>query len=762
MDTVKLLPSGSIASDFLPPEYLPAGGTQYTLRDLQFSHTDRTWRPLTSREIETLVQNGNTAADWKDVLVTERFDPRQIMHSSFFGLVRIGAVEDRVLEHHDLKLPVGITSSRIVSCDIGDHAAIHNVHYLAHYIIGDRSILTNIDEMHVSNHAKFGNGIVKEGEDESVRVLLDLVNETGSRAVAPFDGMTTADAYLWARYRDDRELMARLLDLTQRRVDSRRGYYGTIGDQTVIKNSRIIKDVRTGSHCYIKGANKLKNLTINSDGEEPTQIGEGVELVNGIIGYGCRIFYGCKAVRFIMGNNSSLKYGARLIHSFLGDNSTVSCCELLNNLIFPAHEQHHNNSFLVAALVGGQSNIAAGATIGSNHNSRSNDNEIIAGRGFWPGLSTTLKHSSRFAAFTLISKGDYPAEIDLPLPFSLLSHNVAERRLEVVPAFWWTRNMYALARNNWKFGARDTRVHRSQHIHFEALAPDTVEEIIAGRALLEEWTGAAARGETPRWRAGSGSYPRIVRAMGEEPERARFREEGRRILSAEGAPGGEAGATALPPATLVVEGVEKTRRAAAILRAAEGWRAYGEMLHLYAARHIVAALDESGGETLDTILSRPVAPRTIEWTNLGGQLVPDRDVAGLRDDIRTGTLDSWDAIHQRYDALAREYPSETLDHALAVFRLLIGTESARVRETKSETEQLRRFLTGAVALQELVRDRVHESRRKDYENPFRIATYLSTEEMDAAIGSIDENSFIRQVAAETDAFARQVAEALDR
>ena len=93
--------------------------------------------------------------------------------------------------------------------------------------------------------------------------------------------------------------------------------------------------MKIGPACYIKGANKLKNLTINSSEDEPTQIGEGVELVNGIVGLGCHVFYGCKAVRFVMGNNSNLKYGARLIHSYLGDNSTVSCCELLNNLIFP-------------------------------------------------------------------------------------------------------------------------------------------------------------------------------------------------------------------------------------------------------------------------------------------------------------------------------------------------------------------------------------------------------------------------------------------
>ena len=654
---------------FHPAGIRSTGNDQYSIRNTQFVHAGRHWRPLSSGEVETLVKNGNTADRWEDIRVTDRFDPQQILHSSFFGFVRIGVVEDAVLEHHDLKLPVGITNSRIVSCDIGDHVALHNVHYLAHYIIGDRAILTNIDEMHVSNHAKFGNGVLKDGEDDEVRVTLDVINETGSRAIDPFDGMTTADAYLWARYRDDTRLQARLRELTQQRVDGTRGYYGEIGTQSVLKNTRIVKDVTTGGHCYIKGANKLKNLTINSDGDEPTQIGEGVELVNGIIGYGCRIFYGCKAVRFIMGNNSNLKYGARLIHSFLGDNSTVSCCELLNNLIFPAHEQHHNNSFLVAALVGGQSNIAAGATIGSNHNSRSNDNEIIAGRGFWPGLSTTLKHSSRFASFVLISKGDYPAELDVPLPFSLLSNNVGAERLELTPAFWWTRNMYALARNSWKFGARDTRLHRTQHIHFDALAPDTVEEIIAARTLLEQWAGAAVEGAQLRWWPTTGTYPEIVAAT--EKETAQLRETGRRALS------GETGA--LDETLLAVRGIEKSRRPAVILRAREGWEAYGEMLHHYAARHILAALERDAGDTgepansadpTDRLARRCDKARTVSWVNLGGQLMPEDAVTQLRGDINAGVLNSWDEIHRRYDQLAAGYTDEIACHAWGVYRLL--------------------------------------------------------------------------------------------
>jgi hypothetical protein len=402
MDTVRVLSGESIDRGFVPSEYLPNGMDEYYIRNEQIPWSKDRWRHLRAEEVANLVKNNNSADDWDAILVTDEFDTQLVRNCEFFGLVRIGRVRRIVLEHHDFRVPAGLTGSKIVSCDIGDDAAIHDVRYLSHFIIEDRCVLANIDEMQTTDHAKFGNGILKDGEAESVRVWIDIMNETGCRQVLPFDGMIPADAYIWAKYRDDKALQEKLKEITQRGFDSRRGYYGYVGTQSVIKTSRIIKDVKVGSHCYIKGANKLKNLTINSDADEPTQIGEGVELVNGIIGYGCHIFYGCKAVRFVLSDNSNLKYGARLINSFLGDNSTISCCEVLNNLVFPAHEQHHNNSFLIASVVMGQSNMAAGVTVGSNHNSRANDNEVQAGRGFWPGLCSSIKGR-------LSSRAQYPS-----------------------------------------------------------------------------------------------------------------------------------------------------------------------------------------------------------------------------------------------------------------------------------------------------------------------------------------------------------------
>jgi NDP-sugar pyrophosphorylase family protein len=104
--------------------------------------------------------------------------------------------------------------------------------------------------------------------------------------------MIPADTYLWTVYRDDRELMAAFKRIAQEGVDPKRGYYGIIGHGAVIKHCLIIKDVKVGNAAYIKGVNKLKNLTIKPDIRDPTQIGEGVEMVNGVMGYGRQVFYG--------------------------------------------------------------------------------------------------------------------------------------------------------------------------------------------------------------------------------------------------------------------------------------------------------------------------------------------------------------------------------------------------------------------------------------------------------------------------------------
>lgn len=725
MREIVFRPGDRAAFDFIGGQeehssFLPEGKDEYYLRNSQIADRNYKWRRLSEQEISQMEKNGNSCLDWGQIFVEDPFDPAIYKNNSFAGLVRIASSVQGTLEYHDFLLPTGISNSRIYSCDIGRNCAIHDCLCLSHYIIGDSVILCRIDEMVTTNHAKFGEGIIKDGEDESVRIWIDPLNEAGGRSVLPFESMICADAYLWSVYREDSVLMDKLKDITQKSVDSRRGYYGVIGDFCVIKSCQVIKDVKAGEGAYIKGANKLKNLTVKSKLDNVTQIGEGVELVNGIIGFGCHIFYGVKAVRFVLGDNSNLKYGARLIHSILGDNSTVSCCEVLNNLVFPGHEQHHNNSFLIASLVMGQSNMAAGATVGSNHNSRGNDGEIIAGRGFWPGLSSTLKHNCRFSCYTLLTKGSYPAELNIMLPFSMVLENRRLDQLEVMPAYYWMYNMYALERNSWKYRTRDKRKNPVQHIESDHLAPDTALEILAGITLLERWTGKA-------WFKENNSFI---------PPDSECEQKGKELIISS-------------PETvndLFVSGemMERGKRPVRILKTVKAWNAYRDMLLFYGVKTIACYLNRYGIHY--EYFAAQVPPQiNLIWVNMGGQLVPEEKVDALRASIRQGLLSSWEEIHAQYDDWWNVYPRDKAENAYGILRKLTGAQNIT-------GEMWNKLADSAKKIRMYIEEQVFLTKKKDYENPYRLTTYRNTGERDAVIGKLEDNKFIETAKKETSEF----------
>ncbi|GAB2823206.1 DUF4954 family protein [Ferruginibacter profundus] len=696
MNIIQKHPVNNLGYNFVAPQFIPKGKDEYHLRNAQ-NRNGISYRKLIAQEIEILVRNRNTSDDWNNILVSSSFNAELVKNCKFFGLVRIGKLESFYLEFHNLRMAVGLYNSTIISCDFGDNVCVDNVNYLSHYIIGNEVMIANVNELATTDKAKFGNGILKEGELERVRVWLELCNENGGRSVLPFDGMLAGDAWLWSKYRDDEALLNKFKEFTENIFDKQHGHYGKIGDRTVIKNCKIIKDVLVGSDAYFKGANKLKNLTVNSDQNRTSQIGEGCEIVNGIVGYGCRIFYGAKAVRFVMSSHSQLKYGARLINSFLGNNSTISCCEVLNSLIFPAHEQHHNNSFLCAAVVMGQSNMAAGATIGSNHNSRAADGEIIAGRGFWPGLCVSLKHNSKFASFSIIAKGDFPAELNIPVPFSLISNDVANDTLQVMPAYWFMYNMYALARNAQKYVDRDRRTEKIQHIEYDYLAPDTVNEMFEGLKIL-------------------GSL---------HPD-------------AEG--------------SAEITGWENTHRKTKILKIPQAVLLYKELIQHYGVMELLLHLQQNkftGFDAFKKSLSAKI--QRSQWLNIGGQLIQKTAVETVKRNIKSGKVKSWDELHDFYRQQGNAYTNDKLNHAYTSL-----LEILHITPKQFTPALFKQLLQQALVTKEWMCKGIFDSRAKDYGNAFKKMVYDTNEEMNNVVGRLEDNSFIQHQLGELDEMKKQV------
>lgn len=718
----------SLGYGFVAKQYIPKGMNEYYLRNIQH-RTDTRYRKLTVKEIRILEKNDNSSDDWSKILVADAFDATLVKRCSFFGLIRIGKLEPYFHEFNNLRMPVGLYNSTIISCDFGDNVVVDNVNFMSHYIVGNNVMLVNINELATTDHSKFGNGVLKDGEEESLRIWMEVCNENGGRSILPFNGMKAADAWLWSRHRDNDKLLQRFKEFTDKQFDTKRGYYGKIGDRTVIKNCSILKDVWIGSDAYLKGANKIKNLTINSSPDAPSQIGEGCELVNGIIGFGCRVFYGVKAVRFMMGDNSQLKYGARLINSYLGDNSTISCCEVLNSLIFPAHEQHHNNSFLCAATILGQSNMAAGATIGSNHNSRGADGELIAGRGFWPGLCVSLKHNSKFASYTIIAKGDFPAELNIPVPFSLVSNDVTNDRLVVMPGYWFMYNMYAIARNAGKYISRDKRTDKSEILEYDFLAPDTVNELFDGLQIIQEAVAAAYHSK----------YKKAVSS---------------KSLSKTGEVLLETNKEEIATLEILADGFENSNRKVQLIKVGESYRLFKEMIVYYGMQQLIGLIERKKIKSWEKLVAAlPASSEREQWKNAGGQLIPASALNSLVRSVNSGKINSWDEVHDFYKKKSASYEADKFRHAYA--SLLEVLKLTPKRFTKKVFAGL---LQQTLDTKEWITKGIYEARAKDYQNPFRQMVYETKEEMEKVIGKLENNTFILQQDEELSAFKTKVAE----
>ena len=644
-------------------------------------------RALKTDEITILEQNNNSSENWEMIHVKEPFDPELIRGCEFHGYIRIGRLEKSVLRDSDRIYYCGLYNSVIISSDIGDYCSIENNSYISHIITGDYVILHNNNEIFTTENAKFGNSIVKDGEESCEPLSIEVINEKGGRKVRGFSGIIAPDVYLCARYRDREYLQKKLINFTNKKFDSRCGYYSFIDNFSVIKNTVTVTDIMAGRSTIIKGAAKVCNVTINSSSEDPSSILDNCIAENGITGEGCRIESSAVLENFILGDFCTVKMGARFLHSYLGDYSTVACCEVLNSLIYPCHEQHHNSSFLIAAALMGQSNIASGATIGSNHNSRMNDCELWANRGFWPGLCTSFKHNSKFASFCLLAKSDFPYELDIKFPFALVTNDAHSNCLEIIPAYWWLYNMYALIRNFFKYRERSSRGNSPFKPELDFMAPDTAEEIIEALKLIDKKRKEAIDIETE-----SKSINLEVSS----------------------------------------ENIEHSMRDVRLLKIYKAVRGYREMLLFYCGSTIFSWINGENGST-EALLKTDFTPERIKnWVNFGGLILPSDIIEELIEKIESGKIISWDEVHLYIEKQIFMYTGMKLNHAVSVLLYLYDEECLSERVIEKLDNEYRDLLKDMEV-------QIIKTREKDYTDNFRRAVYKNEQELESVIGRFEDD-----------------------
>ena len=247
-----------------------------------------------------------------------------------------------------------------------------------------------------------------------------------------------------------------------------------------------------------------------------------------------------------------------------------------------------------------------------------------------------------------------------------------------------------------------------------------MEEVLHARELLELWTAKA--------------WYRKENKPFDKLKEEQLRAKGRDLLNGDSA--------TVDALEVFGENLEKSKRPALIRKPWRAYRAYGDMLVHYAMVNVMDYLDANPGETLTSLSASLKSRRQREWINLGGQLMMATEFDRLRADIRSGRLASWKDIHKRYNDIWRRYPVDKLRHAYLSLCCLMGVE-------RMDAAAWQQAIEAEMRIQHFICDEVYRTRQKDHENPFRKATYRNAEEMTAAIGTLENNSFVKQMRSET-------------
>ncbi len=553
---------------------------------------------LKDEEVKILENNGCWADDWKQIHVKRPFDPSLIHGTGFYGTVYIGRLEKGFIQFHGVSHPIGIFGCQITSSCIDDYSSISRS-TVSEALIGRNVIIHNCSELSTDP-----DGFKKP-------VIIGAGNEKAGRDALLFNGITMEEIWMQTHLKSNDILQQFLAQFNKAKLAAVTPYT-VIEDNCVIENAKAVRSIKLGRRGIISGAARVEECVIASGSASRTAIGDNAIVKQSFIGGGVNIESGAFVEQCFLDRQVTIKQLARVIQSAVGSNSTIACGEVQNCFIGPLHEQHHNSSFLIAADIGGQCNIASGANLGSNHNSRSNDGELVAGRGFWAGLSTSVKYCSSFAPFTLLAKSSFAHELNIELPFSLVSDNVKDNTLDVMPAYWWRHNMYALFRNNWKFQKRLGKW--GEGIEYQFMAPDTAEEVQKALDLLKEYKKK------------------------------------------------------IPAFTM-----ENSSRKVQILGIDDGIKAYKEMLLWYGVSTVLAWLERPGvraGKYNDIPVD--ASRKTWGWTNVCGHLVCNVDLKQMVQEIEKGDFISWDDVEERFERFDLEYPKTRFAHALHVLALLYG------------------------------------------------------------------------------------------
>jgi hypothetical protein len=137
-------------------------------------------------------------------------------------------------------------------------------------------------------------------------------------------------------------------------------------------------------------------------------------------------------------------------------------------------------------------------------------------------------------------------------------------------------------------------------------------------------------------------------------------------------------------------------------------------------------------DLLQKTLEKATAIQT--WDNLGGQLIPSGAVLELKNSIKNSQITRWAEVHDFYEKQANLYPDQKFENAL----------NGLLKININAVENIPAWLEKAVETARFLTEGIEKSRKKDYEDPFRLVMFGNAQELEAVIGDLNDNEFIQQ------------------
>lgn len=390
-----------------------------------------------ANEIESLEARHCSCADWSKISVSGSFNVEGIRDCAFEGEVVLGRC---------------MLSRSLVS----------NV------VIEDGAQVDNVGCIGCCRHTAFGEGME-----------IAVLDETGSRSVRMFSGMTAQLCHLLAFWRKDVKALSRIDELIDARVRECQSDKSYVGRNVVIRDCQTLQDVFIHDGCQLIGVSLIKNATLHSK----CFVGYGVIARDVILQSGARLTDQAQVNRCFVG-----------YHSAIGEQFAATDCIIFSNcqlfhgegealLAGPFAVSHHKATLLIAASL---SFFNAGSSSNeSNHMYKSGPIHYgVLDRGTKMASGSYIPWPSRTGCFSLImNKVENKVDTSF-LPFSYI---IGEgRNVAIVPAIA-LRNLGTYRDEN-KWRTRDCRTaeQQSDFINFDLLNPYTVSQIVKGRDYLKE------------------------------------------------------------------------------------------------------------------------------------------------------------------------------------------------------------------------------------------------------------------------------------